>query len=81
MLMLRFSEMVRAPLILALLTYLLPFQEIGETLHRRERTCVHRVDSRSNELAAMGAEIVVGSLEDMTDVRSALFGVQRASFQ
>ena len=37
-------------------------------------------DPRSERLKALGAEVVVGSLEDLSDVRSAMRGVQRAYF-
>ncbi len=44
------------------------------------RALVRRTDMRSEALRRLGAEIVVGSLEDMTDLRSAMTGVQRAYF-
>ena len=44
------------------------------------RALVQRLDHRSERLAKRGARIVVGSLEDMTDLRSAMTGVQRAYF-
>jgi NAD(P)H dehydrogenase (quinone) len=44
------------------------------------RALVHRADNRSETLRAAGAEIFVGSMEDMHDLRSALHGVQRAYF-
>src|SRR5271168_1906714 len=44
------------------------------------RALVHRADHRSERLAKRGAKIVVGSLEDMTDLRAAMAGVQRAYF-
>ncbi len=44
------------------------------------RALVHRVDGRSRRLAAAGAEIVVGSMEDMVDLQAALSGIQRAYF-
>ena len=44
------------------------------------RALVHRTDGRSEHLQRRGAEIVVGSLEDMTDLRSAMTSVQRAYF-
>ncbi len=44
------------------------------------RALVHRSDHRSERLAKRGAKIVVGSLEDVTDLRSAMRGVQRAYF-
>jgi uncharacterized protein YbjT (DUF2867 family) len=46
----------------------------------RVRALVRRLDHRSEQLKAAGAEIVVGSLEDIVDLRSALAGVQRAYF-
>jgi NAD(P)H dehydrogenase (quinone) len=42
------------------------------------RAMVHREDARSAALRARGAEIVVGNLSDVHDVRNALDGVQRA---
>jgi uncharacterized protein YbjT (DUF2867 family) len=44
------------------------------------RALVRRTDDRSERLAKRGARIVVGSLEDMTDLRAAMAGVQRAYF-
>jgi NAD(P)H dehydrogenase (quinone) len=44
------------------------------------RALVHRADHRSERLAKRGAKVVVGSLEDMTDLRAAMAGVQRAYF-
>jgi uncharacterized protein YbjT (DUF2867 family) len=44
------------------------------------RALVHRADQRSERLAKRGAKIVVGSLEDMTDLRLAMAGVSRAYF-
>ena len=44
------------------------------------RALVRRADARSERLHKLGAEIVVGSLEDMTDLRTAMNGVQRAYF-
>jgi NAD(P)H dehydrogenase (quinone) len=44
------------------------------------RALVRQADQRSERLARRGAEIVVGSLEDMTDLRAAMVGVQRAYF-
>jgi len=44
------------------------------------RALVHRADARSEALKQRGAQIAIGSLEDMTDLRSALSGVQRAYF-
>lgn len=44
------------------------------------RVMVRTADTRSEQLWAQGAEVVVGSLDDMTDVRRALAGVQRAYF-
>jgi NAD(P)H dehydrogenase (quinone) len=42
------------------------------------RAMVHREDARSAALRARGAEIVVGNVGDVHDVRNALDGVQRA---
>jgi uncharacterized protein YbjT (DUF2867 family) len=44
------------------------------------RALVHRVDARSERLKRAGAEIAVGSLDDLVDVRTSLAGVQRAYF-
>jgi NAD(P)H dehydrogenase (quinone) len=44
------------------------------------RALVHRMDNRSECLKNAGAEVMVGSLEDMVDLRSSLEGVQRAYF-
>jgi len=46
----------------------------------RVRAFVHREDDRSRQLAAEGAEIVVGDLLDFHDVSSALRGVSGAYF-
>jgi NAD(P)H dehydrogenase (quinone) len=48
--------------------------------HYPVRAMVHRNDARSRGLAAAGAEVIVGSLEDWVDLASALAGVQRAYF-
>ena len=42
------------------------------------RAMVHREDGRSEALRQRGAEIVVGNVNDVHDVRKALDGVQRA---
>jgi NAD(P)H dehydrogenase (quinone) len=44
------------------------------------RALVRQVDHRSERLRSAGADIVVGSLEDITDLRAAMTGVQRAYF-
>lgn len=44
------------------------------------RALVRREDVRSERLKRAGAEIVVGSLEDIVDLRRSLGGVQRAYF-
>jgi NAD(P)H dehydrogenase (quinone) len=44
------------------------------------RAMVHRQDERSARLHEAGAEIVVGSLEDIDDLTSSMTGVQRAYF-
>ncbi|WP_448005317.1 NmrA family NAD(P)-binding protein [Agromyces bauzanensis] len=44
------------------------------------RALVRRTSPRSEELRARGAEVVLGSMDDIDDVRSALGGVQRAYF-
>jgi uncharacterized protein YbjT (DUF2867 family) len=46
----------------------------------RVRALVHREDDRSRQLAADGAEIVVGDLLDLHDVSSAMRGVSGAYF-
>src|ERR1700759_5866983 len=42
------------------------------------RAMVHRADARAEALRSRGAEIVVGTLADVDDIRKALHGVQRA---
>ena len=42
------------------------------------RAMVHRDDARAAELRARGAQVVVGNLNDVGDVRRAMKGVQRA---
>ena len=44
------------------------------------RALVRRTGVRSEGLRKLGAEIAVGSLEDLTDLRTAMNGVQRAYF-
>jgi uncharacterized protein YbjT (DUF2867 family) len=44
------------------------------------RALAHRRDARSERLEAAGAEIVVGSLESLRDLESAMRGVSRAYF-
>jgi uncharacterized protein YbjT (DUF2867 family) len=44
------------------------------------RAFVFRADERSEHLAALGAEVVVGDLHDITAVRGAMRGVARAYF-
>lgn len=46
----------------------------------RVRAIVRKENERSKALRAMGAEVFVGSLDDIGDVRRALVGVQRAYF-
>lgn len=41
---------------------------------------VHQADQRSERLKAKGADIVVGSLTDITDMRTAMAGARRAYF-
>ena len=41
---------------------------------------VHKADQRSERLKAKGADIVVGSLTDINDMRTAMTGARRASF-
>jgi NAD(P)H dehydrogenase (quinone) len=47
---------------------------------RRVRALVHRVDHRSEALAALGAEVVEGDLLDLHSVSSAMSGVTAAYF-
>jgi NAD(P)H dehydrogenase (quinone) len=44
------------------------------------RALVRRLDQRSEQLRKLGAELVVGSMNDMLDMRAALKGVQRAYY-
>lgn len=44
------------------------------------RALARRADERSARLRQAGAEVVVGSLEDATDLRTAMAGVQRAYY-
>lgn len=44
------------------------------------RALVHRIDARSGALKSLGAEVQVGNLHDIEDVRRALKDVQRAYF-
>lgn len=44
------------------------------------RALVRQADRRSECLGKAGAEVVIGSLEDITDLRAAMTGVQRAYF-
>jgi uncharacterized protein YbjT (DUF2867 family) len=46
----------------------------------RVRAFVHRIDERSDELSALGAEVVQGDLLDIASVRHATAGVHRAYF-
>ncbi len=41
---------------------------------------VHQADQRSERLKAKGADIVVGSLTDINDIRTAMAGAKRAYF-
>src|SRR5258708_16463213 len=41
---------------------------------------VHQADQRSERLKAKGADIVVGPLTDITDLRTAMAGARRAYF-
>src|SRR5260221_4798431 len=41
---------------------------------------VHKADQRSERLKAKGADIVVGSLTDINDMRTAMAGARRAYF-
>jgi NAD(P)H dehydrogenase (quinone) len=45
------------------------------------RALARRADERSTRLRQAGAEVVVGSLEDATDLRTAMAGVQRAYYR
>src|ERR1700760_3864730 len=44
------------------------------------RAMVHKLDHRSNRLKELGAEIIVGDLQNIDDVRLAWQGVKRAYF-
>jgi NAD(P)H dehydrogenase (quinone) len=44
------------------------------------RALVRQADSRSERLRQLGVQIAIGSLEDMTDLRTAMSGIQRAYF-
>ena len=44
------------------------------------RALVHREDARSERLRRAGAEVVLGFLEDLDDLRASMTGVQRAYF-
>jgi uncharacterized protein YbjT (DUF2867 family) len=44
------------------------------------RALVHHEDERSRRLSEAGAEVIVGSLEDMLDLQASLVGIQRAYF-
>src|SRR5262245_34437681 len=44
------------------------------------RALVHRDDARSTRLQSAGAEIVIGSLESIRDLKTAMRGVARAYF-
>jgi uncharacterized protein YbjT (DUF2867 family) len=44
------------------------------------RALVRREDDRSERLRQTGAEVVIGSLEDATDLRTAMANVQRAYY-
>lgn len=44
------------------------------------RAFVHKIDERSGELEALGAEILAGDILDLRDVRRAFQGVKRAYF-
>jgi NAD(P)H dehydrogenase (quinone) len=44
------------------------------------RALVHRLDARSEPLKKAGAEVALGSLEDLVDLRNSMTGVQRAYF-
>jgi len=44
------------------------------------RALVHRRDQRADELASLGAEVVVGDFHDLGSLREAMAGVKRASF-
>jgi NAD(P)H dehydrogenase (quinone) len=44
------------------------------------RALARRADPRSDQLRKLGAEVVIGSLEDLKDLRAAMIGVQRAYY-
>jgi hypothetical protein len=52
----------------------------GNWISRFLRAFVHRIDERSDELSALGAEVVQGDLLDIASVRRALACVRRAYF-
>ncbi len=47
---------------------------------RPVRAFVHRVDDRSDRLAALGADVVEGDLHDVRSVTDAMAGIRRAYF-
>jgi len=44
------------------------------------RALARRADPRSDQLRALGAEVVIGSLEDLKDLSTAMIGVKRAYY-
>ena len=58
------------------------FQTADQLLEKgfQVRALVHRLDARSKLLKALGAEIQVGNMHDIEDMRFALRDVQRAYF-
>jgi uncharacterized protein YbjT (DUF2867 family) len=44
------------------------------------RGLAHRVDDRSQHLAVLGAEVVVGDFRDLPSLRAAMQGVKRVYF-
>jgi NAD(P)H dehydrogenase (quinone) len=57
-----------------------PTVEILRQAGHRVRAFVHRIDHRSDALAALGAEVVEGDLLDFRSVSSAMTGVDAAYF-
>src|SRR6201995_3603063 len=57
-----------------------PTVEILRQAGHRVRALVHRIDHRSEALAALGAEVVEGDLLDFRSVSSAMTGVDAAYF-
>lgn len=76
------GEMINPRILVTAATGNTGFPTVLELLERKfpVRAFVRRENERSKTLQQMGAEILVGSLDDISDVRRALTGVQRAYF-